>query len=190
MVRSFGERAGWEAAPPVVPQAVLLDRDGTLVHDVPYNGDPAAVAPVPGAAAALDRLRAAGCLLAVVSNQSGIARGLLREADVEAVNARLEELLGPFDEVLVCPHDDRARCGCRKPRPGLVVEALRRLRVSPGRAALIGDIGADVGAARAAGVRAILVPTPVTRPAEVAAAPEVAGSLAEAVDRLLAGARP
>ena len=183
MTRSYGERAVRGAA----PHAVLLDRDGTLVHDIPYNGDPDAVAPLPGAAAALDRLRAAGCRLAVVSNQSGIARGLLDEAQVRAVNARLDALLGPFDEVLVCPHDDGAGCRCRKPRPGLLLEALRRLGAPPARAAMIGDIGRDVDAARAAGVRPILVPTPVTLPAEVAAAPEVATSLADAVERLLAG---
>lgn len=187
MVRSFGERATVRAR---APRAVLLDRDGTLVHDVPYNGDPDAVVPMPGAAAALERLRAAGCRLAVVSNQSGIARGLLRPDHVDAVNARLAELLGPFDEVLVCPHDERAGCACRKPRPGMVLEALRRLGVRPADAALVGDIGADVQAARAAGVRGVLVPTPATRPAEVEAAAEVAGTLGDAVDRLLARARP
>src|SRR6185312_8681525 len=70
------------------PHAVLFDRDGTLVVDVPYNGDPARVEPVPGARAALDRLRAAGIPTAVVSNQSGIGRGLLEPAQVEAVNRR------------------------------------------------------------------------------------------------------
>src|SRR2546423_6086689 len=84
--------------------AALLDRDGTLVEDVPYNGDPAAVRPLPGVRAALDRLRAAGLRLAMVTNQSGIARGLLTDDEVRAVNARVEELLGPFDAVLYCPH--------------------------------------------------------------------------------------
>jgi HAD superfamily hydrolase (TIGR01662 family) len=68
---------------------VLFDRDGTLIVDVPYNGDPARVVPMPGARAALDRLRAAGVRVGVVSNQSGIARGLLTRAQVEAVNARM-----------------------------------------------------------------------------------------------------
>ena len=73
------------------PRAVLFDRDGTLVVDVPYNGDPDAVRAMPGAAAALERVRAAGVPIGVVSNQSGIARGLLDAGQVEAVNARVAE---------------------------------------------------------------------------------------------------
>src|SRR5436309_362519 len=87
--------------------AVLFDRDGTLVIDVPYNANPAAVVPVPGARDALDRLRRAGVAVGIVSNQSGLARGLLDVADVEAVFARVDALLGPFGAVEYCPHDDR-----------------------------------------------------------------------------------
>jgi len=175
--------------PETRPDAVLLDRDGTLVVDVPYNGDPAEVRPMPGARAALDRLRAEGVRLAVVSNQSGIGRGLLTEAEVAAVNRRVEELLGPLGPWLVCPHAPDAGCVCRKPAPGLVLAAAERLGVEPERCALVGDIGADVEAARAAGARGVLVPTPRTRPEEVEAAPERAGDLGEAVDLLLGGAR-
>ena len=171
------------------PQAVLLDRDGTLVEDVPYNGDPALVRPVPGALQALQRLRAAGLPLAVVSNQSGVGRGLISRAQVDAVNARVEELLGPLGPWAVCPHAPHDRCPCRKPQPGLVLEAAERLGVDPRRCAVIGDIGADVEAAQAAGAHAVLVPTPYTLREEVEAAPEVAGSLDEAVD-LLIGPRP
>ncbi len=170
-------------------EAVLLDRDGTLVVDVPYNGDPARVVPMPGAREALARLRAAGLPLAVVSNQSGVARGLLSEGDVAAVNQRVEELLGPLGPMLVCPHGPHDGCACRKPRPGLVLRAAERLGVAPDRCAVVGDIGADVEAARAAGARAVLVPTPVTRDEEVARAPEVARDLGAAVDLLLEGAR-
>jgi len=170
------------------PAAVLLDRDGTLVHDVPYNGRPERVAPIAGAREALDRLRAADVPLAVVSNQSGIARGLLTHADVDAVNARIQELLGPFRAWLVCPHGPDDGCGCRKPRPGLVREAARRLDVPVERCAVVGDIGADVEAAAAAGARGILVPTPATRREEVEAAEEVAPTLGRAVDALLAPA--
>jgi histidinol-phosphate phosphatase family protein len=171
------------------PDAVLLDRDGTLVVDVPYNADPARVRPMPGARRALDRLRAAGVPLAVVSNQSGIARGLLTAHEVAAVNRRVEELLGPIGPWLVCPHGPDDGCACRKPAPGLVLEAAARLGVAPERCAVVGDIGADVEAARAAGARAVLVPTPRTREEEVAAAPERAGDLEAAVDLLL-GASP
>jgi histidinol-phosphate phosphatase family protein len=171
------------------PDAVLLDRDGTLVVDVPYNADPARVRPMPGARRALDRLRAAGVPLAVVSNQSGIARGLLTAHEVAAVNRRVEELLGPIGPWLVCPHGPDDGCACRKPAPGLVLAAAARLGVAPERCAVVGDIGADVEAARAAGARAVLVPTPRTREEEVAAAPERAGDLEAAVDLLL-GASP
>jgi histidinol-phosphate phosphatase family protein len=180
---SRSSRAG-RTAPP--PQAVLLDRDGTLVVDVPYNGDPSLVAPVPGARAALDRLRAAGLRLAVVSNQSGVARGLLTSAQVAAVNARVAELLGPFDAVLVCEHGPDDGCACRKPRPGLVLEAARQLGVDPAACVLVGDIGSDVDAALAAGAQPVLVPTEVTRPDEVAVAPAVVADLAAAVDVVLA----
>ena len=176
--------------PPVrPPAAVLLDRDGTLVVDVPYNGDPAQVVPMPGAREALDRLRAAGVPTAVVSNQSGIARGLLTAEQVDGVNRRVEELLGPLGAWAVCPHGPDDGCGCRKPRAGLVLEAAGALGVDPTRVAVIGDIGADVEAARAAGARGVLVPTPVTRREEVAAAAEVAPDLPAAVDLLLGSAR-
>jgi histidinol-phosphate phosphatase family protein len=170
----------------VAPAAVLLDRDGTLVVDVPYNGDPDKVEPMPGAREALDRLRAAGIPLAVVSNQSGVARGLLDLDDVAAVNRRVEELLGPFDTSIVCPHDPADRCACRKPRPGMLLEAAWRLGVDPTRCAMIGDIASDVRAGLAAGARPVLVPTAATRPEEVHAAPEVATDLRAAVDLLLA----
>jgi HAD superfamily hydrolase (TIGR01662 family) len=171
------------------PAAVLLDRDGTLVRDVPYNGDPSAVSPMPGARRALDRLRAAGIPVAVITNQSGIGRGLLTEAEVAAVNAQIEALLGPFDGWFVCPHTDEAGCGCRKPAPGLIRQAAAELGVSAGDCVVIGDIGSDVGSAAAAGAASILVPTEQTRREEVASAPLRAADLAEAVDLVLAGLR-
>lgn len=165
--------------------AVLFDRDGTLVVDVPYNGDPALVEPMPGAVAAVARVRAAGLATGVVSNQSGMARGLLTRAQVDAVNARVGELFGGFDTWQVCPHGPDDGCGCRKPAPGMVLAAAAALGVPPQRCVVVGDIGADVGAAAAAGARSVLVPTPVTRWAEVDAAPVVAATLADAVDLVL-----
>ncbi|WBB52167.1 HAD-IIIA family hydrolase [Verrucosispora sp. WMMD573] len=170
---------------PALFDAVLLDRDGTLVEDVPYNSDPDKVRPMPGARAALDRLRAAGLKLAVVTNQSGLARGLFTERQLHLVHRRIEALLGPFDSWQVCPHDDGDGCACRKPRPGLVHAAARALGTVPARCALIGDIGRDVTAALAAGAAGVLVPTPVTRAEEVAAAPWVAADLATAVTEIL-----
>ncbi|WP_425348286.1 D-glycero-alpha-D-manno-heptose-1,7-bisphosphate 7-phosphatase, partial [Streptomyces palmae] len=172
-----------------LPRAVLFDRDGTLVADVPYNGDPARVRPMPTAAAAVRALRARGIPVGVVSNQSGVARGLLTRRQVEAVRERVDALLGPFDVWAVCPHGPADGCRCRKPAPGLVLAACRRLGVSPARTAVIGDIGSDLAAARAAGARGVLVPTPVTRPAETAAARELAPDLLGAV-RLVLGESP
>ena len=169
-------------------RAVLLDRDGTLVEDVPYNGDPALVRPMPGAAEALALLRSRGVPAAVVTNQSGIARGLVSWDDLGRVHARIDELLGPLNAWAICPHGPDDGCACRKPAPGLVLDAARRLGVSPAECVVIGDIGSDLGAARAAGARGILVPTPVTLPEEVRAAPVVAPDLLTAVRTALDGA--
>lgn len=176
-------------------RVVLFDRDGTLVVDVPYNGDPAAVRLMPGAAEAVALVRAAGIPAAVVTNQSGIARGILERAQVDAVNARVDKLVGPLDGWFVCPHGEDDGCACRKPEPGLVLQAAAALGVDPADVVVIGDIGADLGAARSAGARGILVPTPVTRVEEVADADEVAGTLVDAVrlaltERLVAEAAP
>jgi histidinol-phosphate phosphatase family protein len=175
--------------PPGRPAAVLLDRDGTLVVDEPYNGDPARVVPMPGARDAVERLRAAGVPTAVISNQSGVGRGLLTRAQLDAVNRRVEELLGPLGPWVVCPHRPDEGCVCRKPAPGLVLQAAEALGVEPSRCAVIGDIGSDVEAARAAGARGVLVPTPRTRPEEIGSAVDVAPDLPAAVELLLGAAR-
>jgi histidinol-phosphate phosphatase family protein len=167
--------------------AVLCDRDGTLIDDVPYNRDPERVVPLPGVAEALDRLRVAGIGLGVVSNQSGVARGLLTAHEVEAVNRRVAELLGPFGTMVWCPHGPADGCRCRKPAPGMIDRAASALGVPVERCAVVGDIGADVDAARAAGALGVLVPRPATLAAEVAAAPVVAADFAGAVDLLLGG---
>jgi len=171
----------------VLPELVLFDRDGTLVRDFPYNGDPDWIRPMAGARAALDRLRAQGVRVGVVTNQSAVARGLITRAQVDACNARLTELLGPFDTVQVCPHGPDDGCACRKPAPGMVVAACAELRIDPARCVVVGDVAADTDAAAAAGAIGILVPTPVTRRSEVAAAVRVAEDLGKAVDDVLAG---
>jgi HAD superfamily hydrolase (TIGR01662 family) len=176
------------AGAPAVPALVLLDRDGTLVRDVPYNGDPGLVEPLPGVREALDRLRARGIRVGIVSNQSGIARGRISEEQAAAVMARVAELLGPFDAVRWCPHAPEDTCGCRKPAPGLLLAAAGDVGIDPRRCAMIGDIGADVDAARAAGMRGVLVPTDVTRMEEIVSADETAPTFAAAVDRLLGAA--
>jgi histidinol-phosphate phosphatase family protein len=176
----------WQGA----PDLVLFDRDGTLVEDVPYNGDPARLRPVGGAEAALARVHATGLRTGVISNQSGVARGAISQAQVRRVMARLDALLGPFGAVEWCPHGPGDGCDCRKPAPGLVLRAAARLGVQPRECAVVGDIGADVEAARAAGARGVLVPTPRTLPEEIAAATEVAPDLPAAVALLLDGIVP
>jgi HAD superfamily hydrolase (TIGR01662 family) len=177
-----------------IPKAVLFDRDGTLVRDVPYNGDPGLVAPMPAARGALRELRRRGIATGVLSNQSGIARGFLTRGQVDGVNARIEAVLGPFDVWEICPHAPEDSCGCRKPAPGMILSACRRLGIAPAETAYLGDIGSDMGAAAAAGARGILVPTPITLREVVDAAPEVAADLSAAVTLLLgpvgAGSRP
>jgi len=165
--------------------AVLFDRDGTLVVDVPYCADPSRVQPVPAARPALCALRAAGIRTGVVTNQSGIGRGILTAGAVAAVNAEVERLLGPFDVWRICPHAPDDGCPCRKPRPDMLLDAAAALGLEPDRIAYVGDIGSDVEAARAAGAACVLVPTAVTRPAEIRAAPVVRRTLVEAVDHLL-----
>jgi histidinol-phosphate phosphatase family protein len=170
------------------PLAVLLDRDDTLIVDKPYLNDPSGVRPTHDAARALARLRARGLLLAVVTNQSGVARGLISADQLKAVNDRVDEVLGPFDNWQVCVHDDTDGCRCRKPRPGMVLSAAEALAVPPQRCVMIGDVGSDVQAALAAGARAVLVPTDRTLTAEVDHArghAQVAATLDDAVSLVL-----
>ncbi len=133
------------------PCAVLFDRDETIVVDVPFNGDPDRVEPAHNARALLDRLRAAGLPLAVVSNQSGVGRGYITAAQVDAVNRRIDELLGPFAGFFVCPHSPQDACECRKPKPKLIFDAARALGVDPACCVVVGDRESDVEAARNAG---------------------------------------
>jgi D-glycero-D-manno-heptose 1,7-bisphosphate phosphatase len=149
--------------------AVFLDRDGTLVEEVPYLHDPGRVVLL-GGVAALGRLAEAGYALVVVTNQAGVARGLYDEAAVDAVHRRLAELLAGagvrLDAVLHCPHHPdgtvpgyAGACRCRKPGPGMLEAAAERLGLDLGASWLVGNHPADVGAALAAGVRPLFVTT-------------------------------
>jgi histidinol-phosphate phosphatase family protein len=116
--------------------------------------------------AALDRLRAAGLPLAVVSNQSGVGRGYITLQQVDAVNRRVDQLLGPFAGFFICPHAPEDGCDCRKPQPKLILEAARAMNVVPQRCVVIGDRDSDVEAA----VRAGAIPLKIQGPRELAAA--------------------
>jgi D-glycero-D-manno-heptose 1,7-bisphosphate phosphatase len=176
------------AARPFPVVAILFDRDGTLVEDLPGNRDPALLVPMPTAATALALAGRSGVRTGVVTNQPGIGRGTLAWDDLAALHGRVDQLLGPFDVWEVCPHPADAGCGCRKPEPGLLLAAAARLGVAPRDCVCIGDIASDVEAARRAGMPAILVPTAVTHPRDVAAAPVVARTLLEAVRLALGSA--
>ena len=112
-------------------------------------------------------MRRNGIPLGVISNQSGVARGLLTAEQVRAVNEQVERALGPIAAWEVCPHGDGDGCGCRKPAPGMVHRAAAALGVPARDCLVIGDTGSDVDAALAAGAQAVLVPTERTREAEI-----------------------
>jgi D-glycero-D-manno-heptose 1,7-bisphosphate phosphatase len=145
--------------------AVFLDRDGVLNRVFVRDGvthPPAHVGEfefLPGVADAARRLAAVGLPLVVVTNQPDVARGIQTLAGVEALNDRVRTEL-PVLEVLTCCHDNADNCGCRKPKPGLLLEAARRWRLDLGRSFMVGDRWSDVEAGRAAGCRSVLVETP------------------------------
>lgn len=143
-------------------RAVFLDRDGVLNRAVVRDGRPFApdrvedVVVLPGVADACQRLADAGWLLMVVTNQPDIARGTTTRAEVDAMNDVVTADL-PIAEVVVCPHDDADGCACRKPAPGMLLEAAARWDVDLAASAMVGDRWRDVEAGRAAGVRTFFV---------------------------------
>lgn len=145
--------------------AVFLDRDGTIIEEARYLSDPERVSLIPGAAGALAALRSAGYALVVVTNQSGIARGLYSEDDFRAVQARVEELLAEagvrLDGVLHCPHhpDFTGPCECRKPGLGMYRQAEAALGLDLAASIYVGDRLRDVLPALATGGHGYLVRT-------------------------------
>jgi histidinol-phosphate phosphatase family protein len=137
-------------------RALFVDRDGTLIADTGYPRDPALVEPLPGA---IDALRELGgrFALVIVSNQSGIGRGLITEAEARAVHDRVVELFGRagvgFAGAYYCPHAPDAGCMCRKPAAGLLLDAARELDLDLATSLMIGDKASDIAAGRAAGCR-------------------------------------
>lgn len=130
----------------------LLDRDGTLIENAHYLSDPDGVRLLPGTIEGLLGLKRLGYRLVMVSNQSGVGRGYFGEAEVRAVNARLQELLAPhgaqLELLLYCPHSPEEGCACRKPGPALALEACRLLGASLEGAIVVGDSDCDMELAR------------------------------------------
>ena len=140
-------------------RALFLDRDGTLIVDTGYPRDPALVEPLPGAIDALRALQASWALV-IISNQSGIGRGLIAQSEADAVHARVVEVFAAggvtFAGAYYCPHAPDAACRCRKPAPGLILDAARELGLDIGASAMIGDKPSDLAAGRAAGCERVL----------------------------------
>lgn len=155
--------------------AVFLDRDGTIVDEVGLIDDAERLSLLPGAAEALKRLKRADAFLVVITNQPVVARGMVDERGLGRIHERLKAMLAlegaAVDDILYCPHHPELRrpetdvreyvrdCDCRKPKPGMILEAARRHGIDLGRSFVVGDSTRDVGAARAAGCRAVLVET-------------------------------
>lgn len=178
---------------------VFLDRDGTLNYDPGYLKVAADLKLLPGVGPALARLKRAGAKLVVVTNQSGVGRGIFTLKDLEAVHARLEGLLEQedvaLDAIYFCPHHPDDGCHCRKPEVGMVERSVSELHLDLRRSYLIGDHARDIQLAYRVGAKAILITTePVdTQALDALRAAEampdaVAKSMAEAVDWILADA--
>jgi D-glycero-D-manno-heptose 1,7-bisphosphate phosphatase len=171
---------------------IILDRDGTINEDRDdFVKSPDEWVPIPGSLEAIARLNHAGWHTVVATNQSGLARRLFDMSALNAIHAKMHravaEVGGRIDAVFFCPHGPDDGCSCRKPAPGMVKAACAELDVDPARCVVVGDIGADVEAAAAAGAVGIMIPTPATRESEVAAAEHTVETLAAAVDDVLAG---
>jgi D,D-heptose 1,7-bisphosphate phosphatase len=141
--------------------AIFLDRDGTLMRDVDYCGDPGRVEVFPEATDALRQLKRSGYKLIIITNQSGIARGYFNESDYRAVQREFLRQLGDdlIDATYYCPDLPDTHSPRRKPAPGMIFEAQRDHHLDLTRSYFIGDKTSDIGCGRNAGVRTILVQT-------------------------------
>ena len=161
--------------PQMSPRFALLDRDGTVVIDKVYLSGPAGLEFAPGVIEGLRLMRDAGLRFIMITNQSGVARGYFDEETLARIHQRLREMLKEegidLEAIYYCPHGPSDDCRCRKPEPGLVLDAMADFGFSPAEAVLIGDSEADMGAAAATGVTGIRVAPP---DAGAIAAPDVA----------------
>lgn len=174
-------------------RAVFLDRDGVLNYNsTAYIKTPGEYAPIPGAAAAVARLKQAGWVVIVVSNQSGLGRGLFDQEALDAIMAKMSAVLeaagGGTDGIYYCPHAPGAGCDCRKPKPGLLLRAAGEHGLDLERSYLVGDKACDIECGRALGMQTILVETglPEERPGPAVTRPDcVASDLGAAVAWIL-----
>ena len=171
--------------------AVFLDRDGTLMRDVDYCGDPKDVHVFPGASEALRKLKQAGYKLIIITNQSAIGRGFFNEAAYREVEREVARQLGEglIDATYFCPHSPQDGCECRKPQPGMIWRAVRDHNLDVNRSFLIGDKQSDLECGRKAGVKMILVRTGYWQQADSQLAEHLAKDLAHAADIILTTTR-
>ena len=138
--------------------AAFLDRDGVINEEVNYLHEPEKTVLVPGVAEALNLIHQHGYLAVVVTNQSGIARGMYGEPEMHSVHAKIRELLAPsgedFDAIYFCPHPPAAECCCRKPKPGMLLKAAEDLGIDPAISFMVGDRAGDIEAGNSAGCKA------------------------------------
>ena len=133
--------------------AVFLDRDGTLIEDVDYLSSPEQIAVFDRSGDALRLLKECGYVLILISNQSGVGRGIFDEPTLKLINdTMIEKLGGLIDAVYYCPHRPEDNCRCRKPRPGMLLEAAARFDLQLADSLLLGDTPSDLQAAKAAGI--------------------------------------
>lgn len=174
-------------------KAVFLDRDGTIVPGVPgepYLDDAQKLELYPGAAKAITRLRSAGFKVVIVTNQSGVGRGLFSEERLREINARLKALLeregAEFDALYYCPHKPDDGCLCRKPATGMIDKASEAMSISVSESYVVGDDAVDIELAGNAGAKSVLVLTGHGIETRSSAKPDmVAEGLAQAVDWIL-----
>lgn len=141
-------------------KAVFLDRDGTLIIDKHYLNDPERVEMLPGVPEGLERLKKAGYLLVVITNQSGVARGIVQEENIKHIHERLQKLLSPLgqiDRFYHSPHAADSNHPHRKPNPGLLFMAADELQIDLSQSFMVGDKNIDVEAGHNAGAQSILL---------------------------------
>ncbi len=167
--------------------AVFLDRDGTLIHDADYCSDPKQVRLFEGVADALGRLKKRGYKIIVITNQSGIGRGFFTVAQYRAVEEEVLRQIGSslIEATYFCPDVPGQPSKCRKPAPGMILEAARDHHIDLGRSFFIGDKEIDVKCGQNAGVRTIRVRTGFDKMTNGSSADWVAEDLPAAVDLIL-----
>ncbi len=140
-------------------KAVFFDRDGTLNPDPGYLRDPKLLSLYPGVLEGLSVLKGAGFKFFVVTNQSGVGRGLIQLAELEKIHFRLQALLEPSGTQIIdfgiCPHLPQDQCTCRKPRPKLVLDLIEKWKISPRYSYFVGDKDVDILAGRNAGLKSV-----------------------------------